>query len=245
MRAILPALIFLISHQALALPVTSVEEPQLLAHPISSIEVPHPIAALKTLDSESSGQAGITADFDTTHGLQRRSLGWSSAPFNTRLSVLFNIATATGLQLANGWLTWQFKLIYTKGTNTWSGTVYSTAVESALDLSVCVNRFTPAEYGNTGGNLWSEGELDLTATWRSVALAKEIKVDWKVDMRFYQVPSIGPTIKSVILNTVGNIVAYELAYDANWECVNPVVGQSPLLLLETEFEGCEEGEYLE
>jgi hypothetical protein len=76
-----------------------------------------------------------------THIFQRSGIPWESTTVNTKIFVLVNIASATALQLANGWLTWQFNMYYNQRLGAFRGTVYSDPEQSALDLSVCINSF--------------------------------------------------------------------------------------------------------
>jgi hypothetical protein len=240
MRVTPLALTLLICHQALALPATSVERSELQAYPISSIEVPYEIPTPQALDSRSPSHDKVT-DLDT-RSLQRRGLPWRSATLSGRISILLSAATATALQLANGWLTWQFNMVYEQSSNSWAGTIYSTNEQSASDLSVCVNGYTQQSAGNTGGLLWSEGKVDLEATWRSVPLGQSVTVFWSSTCRFYQTATIGTPIASTILKTIGNAWGYQLQYDDNWVCTTKVSDKPMLDILQTVFETCNEGQ---
>jgi hypothetical protein len=241
MRVTLLALTLLICHQALALPVTSVEGSESQADPIFSIEISNEIATSQVLDSRSPSHDNVTTDLDT-RSLQRRGIPWESSPLNGKVSILLNAAAATTLQVANGWLSWQFNMYYNKDTESWTGTVYSDGPQSASDLSVCVNQYTQATYGNTAGLMWSEGQVDLEAAWRSVPLLKTVKIFWSATVRFYQKTNIGRPIASTVLNTIGNTVGYQLQYDDNWVCTTRV-GDNPALDIEqTKFESCHGGE---
>jgi hypothetical protein len=232
MRAILSTLIVSICHQALALPVAS---------PVSSTEIPYKIATPQTLDSRSSNHDEMIADRDTP-SLQHHILLWTSTPLDIKLSVLLNIATATTLQLANGWLTWQVEMMYEQSTNLWQGTVYSTPEAIASDLTVCVNEFEPNLSGSTGGTLWTEGKMTFETTWRSVPLSKSVTVFWQASIRFYQKKSLGPAISSIIMNTIDNVWGYELAYDDNWVCTTKVLGEPTLAIEQTQFSTCRVGQ---
>lgn len=241
MRVTLLALTLLICHQALALPATSVEGSELQAHPTSGIEVPSEIATPQALDSRSPSHDKAITDRDT-HSLQRRALPWTSTPLNGKISVLLNTAAATALHLANGWLTWQFNMVYEQASNTWGGIIYSTSEQSASDLSICVNEYTQERYGNTGGTLWSEGKVDLEATMRSVPLGESVTVFWSATVRFYQTTTIGAPMASTILKTIGNAWGYQLQYDDNWMCTTTVADKPMLDIIQTMFESCSEGQ---
>jgi hypothetical protein len=240
MRVTLLALTLLICRQALALPATSVEGSELQAHPTSSIEVPSEIVTPQALDSRSPSHDKVITDRDT-HSLQRRALPWTSSPLNVKISVLVNTATATALHLANGWLSWQFNLVYQQASNAWAGIIYSTSEQSASDLSVCVNAYTPQSWGNTGGTLWSEGKLDLEATMRSVPLGESVTIFWSATVRFYQTTTIGAQMASTILRTIGNPWGYQLQYDGNWMCTTTVADRPMLDIMQSMFETCNGG----
>jgi hypothetical protein len=236
MRVTLFALTLLICHQALTLPAPSVKGSELQAYPISSIEVPYEIATPQALDSRSPSHDKVITNLNT-RSLQRRQISWTSAPLKVQVSILANAATATALQLLNGWLTWNFQLIYNQASQSFGGTVYSTPEQSASDLSVCVNKYTVQSLGNTNGILWSEGRLDLEFAWRSITMSSEVKVLWSGTVRFYQQPSIGTPIGSTVLSTVGNTVGYQMPYAVDWVCTNAIAGGAQTFqILDTVFE---------
>jgi hypothetical protein len=238
MHVTLLAVTLLICHQALTLPAPSVKGSELQAYPISSIEVPYEITTPQTLDSRSPSHDKVITDLDTL-SLQRRQLPWTSNPLDARVSILVNSATATALQLLNGWLTWHFTLSYNHNSQGFSGTVYSTPELSASDLSVCVNKYTAEAFGNTNGLLWSEGQLDLEASFRSITMSQEVKVLWSGTVRFYQHLPVGRPIASTVLDTVGNTLGYQLPYAADWVCSSAIsVGSQTLEILQTVFESC-------
>jgi hypothetical protein len=240
MRVTLLALTLLICHQALTLPAPSVEGSESQAYPISSIEVPYEIATPQALDSRSPGHDNVITDLDPS--LQRRQLSWTSSPLNGRVSVLLNTAAATALHLANGWLTWHFNMVYNQPSQSFSGTVYSTSEESASDLSVCVNKYTAQRMGNTNGILWSEGKVELEASWRSVPLAQSVTIAWSATVRFYQATTIGTSIASTIVDAISNAVGSQQPYDANWVCTTQVGANPNLNILHTVFESCNAGQ---
>lgn len=238
MHVTLLALTLLICHQALTLPAPSVEGSELQAYPISSIEVPYEITTPQALDSRSPSHNKVITDLDT-RSLQRRQSTWTSSPLNARVSILLNTATATPLNLLNGWLTWHFRLVFNQGSQVVTGTVYSTSELRASDLSVCVKGYTAQKYGNTNGLRWSEGNMDLEATWRSVTVSQVVKVLWSGTVRFYEQATSGTPIASIVLNTFGNTLGYQLPYDANWVCTSPIGTGTPTFeILQTVSESC-------
>lgn len=242
MRVILLTLIFFAYHQAFALPVssTSAEGSELQAPPVSGIDVPSEIATSQPLDSGSSSHDAIIIDRETDP-LHRRQLSWTSSPVNVKVSVLVNVATATALQLANQWLSWNFKMQYQQNDGFWSGKVYTVAEASASDLSVCFNEFTPKVTGNTNGILWTEGEMVMEATWRSVPLSKSVTVFWKSSVRFYQYSPIPPRITSVVQQTIGQAWGYILDYTDEWVCTTTPADEPMIDILQTFFANCYAG----
>lgn len=241
MRVTLLALILLVYHQVLALPAPSVEGSELQASLISSIEEAYEISTPQALDSRSPNHNKVITDFDT-RSLEARGTHWESTRLDAKVSMLVNTAVATGIQIANGWLEWQFSLIYNQDLGSLSGTVDSTAEASATDLSVCVNEFISQSYGNTGGTLWSEGRIILEASWRSVELSESISVFWQGTVRFYQKTRLGEQIASTVLNTIGESWGYKLKYDENWVCTTKVQDKPMLDILETKVVSCNEGQ---
>jgi hypothetical protein len=241
MRVTLLTLILLIHHQVLALPAPSVEGSELQVSPISSIEEAYEISTPQALDSRSSSHSKVITDLDTC-SLQARQTPWISTRLDAKVSMLVNTAVATGLQLANGWLEWQFSLIYNQDSGSWEGTIDSTAAASASDLSVCVNEYTPQRYGNTGGTLWSEGQIVLEASWRSIHLSKSVTVIWQGTVRFYQKTTIGKQIASTVLNTIGKASGYLLYYNKDWVCTTKVQDKPMIDILQTQFVSCNEGQ---
>jgi hypothetical protein len=240
MRVTLLALTLFICHQALTLPAPSAQGSELQAYPISSNDVPHEIATPQELDSRSSSHDKVITDLDTS-SLQRRGLLWESQPLDGKMSILLNPTWATGLQVSNAWLTWHFKLNYDPPTNKWQGTIYSNVAESASDLSVCVNKYTQSGTGNTGSTQWSEGQLDIEATWRNPLLSKTVQVSWSAQARFYQQTTSGTPMSSCIIDTLGSAVGYAVDSTANWLCTSPQAGSPVLPILQTVFESFTRG----
>jgi hypothetical protein len=241
MRITLLTLILLVYHPVLALPAPSVERSELQASPISSIEEAYEVSTPQALDSRSPSHDKVITNLDTRR-LQARQLPWVSTRLDAKVSVLVNTAVATGLQIANGWLEWQFSLVYNQDSRTFGGTIDTTAIASASDVSVCVNEYTPQRYGNTGGTLWSEGPIVLEASLRSVHLSESITIFWQGTVRFYQQTTIGKQLASTILNTIGNAWGYKLKYDENWVCTTKVQDKPMIDILQTQFVSCNEGQ---
>src|SRR5450432_2021471 len=158
MRVALLVFTLLICHNALALPPPSVERSELHAYPNSSIKVQYEITP-QALDSRSPNHDKVITDLDA-YNLQPRPLAWASTPLTSTplyitVSVLLDTATATALQLANGWLTWRFSIIYDQLSNSCSGAVFSTTEESASDRRVYVTEYIQESYSNTDGVIWS------------------------------------------------------------------------------------------
>ena len=239
MRVILLTLIFFAYHQAFALPVssTSAEGSELQAPPVSGIDVPSEIATSQPLDSGSSSHDAIIIDRETDP-LHRRQLPWTSSPVTVKISVLVNVATATALQLANQWLSWNFKMQYQEADGLWSGKVYTLPEASASDLSVCFNEFTPKITGNTNGVLWTEGEMVMEATWRSLLLSKSVTIFWKSSVRFYQYSPLPPRISSVVQQTIGQAWGYLLDYNDEWVCTTTPADEPMIDILQTLFALC-------
>lgn len=243
MRVALLVFTLLICHHALALPPPSVERSELHAYPNSSIEVQYEITP-QALDSRSPNHDKVITDLDA-YNLQPRPLAWASTPLTSTplyitVSVLLDTATATALQLANGWLTWRFSIIYDQLSNSCSGAVYSTTEESASDRRVYVTEYIQESYSNTDGVIWSEGTMLLEARWRSISLRKSVIIFWRANVRFYQTTTIGVPISSTMLGLIGNAWGYQLQYNSAWDCA--ILVQDRLDILQTVFESCNEGQ---